>query len=70
VTPDEAAKRLDTPDRRARRASLDGQARARGTRPFTPADVYPHEGGWESDDEVEEFIRFVRANQDTDVTPA
>lgn len=70
MTPNEPAEPLDTPSRRARRASLDEQARARGTRPLSPDDVYPRDGAWESDEEVEEFIRFVRASRDADVASA
>lgn len=70
MTPHEAAEPLDVPGRQARRASLDEQARTRGTRPFTPADVFARDGAWESNEEVEEFIRFVRASRDADVASA
>lgn len=49
-----------------RRPSLVEQARQRGTRPIESADTYALEGAWESEDEVEEFVRFTRAARQAD----
>jgi hypothetical protein len=50
-----------SPVHRPRRPSLDEQARERGTRPIESMDTYALDGVWESDKEVEEFVRFTRA---------
>jgi hypothetical protein len=52
---------------RPRRPSLDEQARARGTRPIESAGTYALDGVWESDDEVDEFIRFTRAARQAEI---
>jgi hypothetical protein len=44
-----------------RRLSVAEQARLLGTTPIESADTYALDGVWESDEEVEEFIRFTRA---------
>lgn len=49
-----------------RRPSLEEQARRLGTRPIESADTYALDGVWESDAEVEEFIRFTYAARRTD----
>jgi hypothetical protein len=51
---------------RPRRPSLEEQARERGTRAIESADTYALDGVWESDDEVDEFIRFTRAARQTE----
>jgi hypothetical protein len=49
-----------------RRSSLDEQARQLGTRPIESADTYALDGVWESNEEVEEFIRFTYAARQTE----
>lgn len=50
-----------SPVRPSRRLSVAEQAWLLGTQPIESADTYALDGVWESDEEVEEFIRFTRA---------
>jgi len=45
----------------SRRLSVAEQGRLLGTKPIESADTYALDGVWESDEEVEEFIRFTWA---------
>jgi hypothetical protein len=49
------------PAQRSRRLSVAEQGRLLGTKPIESEDTYALDGVWESDEEVEEFIRFTRA---------
>jgi hypothetical protein len=55
------AERPMPPVQSPRRLSVAEQARILGTTPIESADTYALDGVWESDEEVEEFIRFTRA---------
>ena len=47
----------------SRRLSVAEQGRLLGTKPIESVDTYALDGVWESDEEVEEFIRFTRASR-------
>jgi hypothetical protein len=61
------AEQLLPPVHQPRRPSLEEQARERGTRPIESADIYALDDAWESDDEVEEFIRFTHASRQAEI---
>jgi hypothetical protein len=58
------AERFDDPDRISRRReSLDEQARRRGIKPIKSGHDLACEGVFDSDEELDEFLAFVRAER-------
>ena len=63
----EPAMSADTTDQPSRRPSIEELARQQGMRPVRSVDELARDDGFASDDEVDEFIAFVRAMRRADV---
>jgi hypothetical protein len=67
MSTDESERHPPPSDPSSRHPALDAQVRARGLRPIQTLDDLRGDGGFESDEEVDEFLEFIyaqrRANQ-------
>ncbi len=61
------AELVDEPSRWGRRVSLDELARRKGVRPVTSLEDMQEDGVFGSDEELDEFLRYVQAARRSDL---